>query len=360
MWPRGQSHAKKEENRPGCKYYLYGKCDRGNECTYKHDPMVKKVWHEERQRKKQEEKAAADQADADKLAADLALEEERKRVKEAEEVKEKKKKEDEAKVDDDEETRRKKERRDKVKLKRKRKRELRKAGAMEDSSPMDVDDDNSPDNTHAAKVEPAAKKHKKQATSMLKAAKTATNAKAAASKSRANSVSGHASSNFQTPPTQSQAPVQDPQLQHQIHPHQQPPPPPQQQPPFPVQQQQRSIHFQPTVPSHFSFAPNPLLQQHIPPGGQVHGHGTLGGDHPWHVQQQAQLGTEFFRHQEAVQAQSLNRSVRLNNLRNEIANIQARITSTRISHPPGTVDMNSLMAAEQDLKQKLFEATYMN
>ena len=78
------------------------------------------------------------------------------------------------------------------------------------------------------------------------------------------------------------------------------------------------------------------------------------------MQQQAQLGTEFFRHQEAVQAQSLNRSVRLNNLRNEIANIQARITSTRISHPPGTVDMNSLMAAEQDLKQKLFEATYMN
>ena len=78
------------------------------------------------------------------------------------------------------------------------------------------------------------------------------------------------------------------------------------------------------------------------------------------MQQQAQLGTEYFRHQEAVQAQSLNRSVRLNNLRNEIANIQARITSTRISHPPGTVDMNSLMAAEQDLKQKLFEGTYMN
>ena len=185
------------------------------------------------------EKEAANQADADKAAADLALEEEEK-VKEAEEVKEvkdNKKKEDEAKVDDDEEAKRKKERRDKVKLKRKRKRELRKAGAMEDSSPMDVDDDISPDNSHAAKAEPAAKKHKKQATSVSKAAKTATNAKAAASKSRANSVTGHTSSNFQTPLTQTQAPVQDPQLQHQIHPHQQPPsPPPQQQPPSPLQQ----------------------------------------------------------------------------------------------------------------------------
>ena len=285
MWPRGQSHAKKEENRPGGKYYLYGKGDRGNECTFKHDPTAKKAWHEERQRKKKEEKEAAEQADADKAAADLALEEEEK-VKEAEEVKEvkdKKKKEDEARGDDDEEAKRKKERRDKVKLKRKRKRELRKAGAMEDSSPMDVDDNNSPDIHQAAKVEPAAKKHKKQATLVSKAAKPATNAKATASKLRTNSVTGHPNSSFQTPHPQSQTPVQDPQLQHQNHPHQQPPPPPQQPPPFPMQQQhqQRNIHFQPTIPSHFSFAPNPLLQQRIPPGGQVHDHGTLGGDHPW-------------------------------------------------------------------------------
>ena len=52
-------------------------------------------------------------------------------------MKDNKKKKDEAKGDDNEEARRKKERRDKVKLKQKSKRELRKAGAMEDSSPMD-------------------------------------------------------------------------------------------------------------------------------------------------------------------------------------------------------------------------------
>ena len=76
-------------------------------------------------------------------------------------------------------------------------------------------------------------------------------------------------------------------------------------------------------------------------------------------QQQPNMNIDFLR-QEAIQAQTLNRSVRLNNLRNEIANVQARITNTRISHPPGTVDMSSLLAAEQELKQKLYEATYLN
>ena len=68
----------------------------------------------------------------------------------------------------------------------------------------------------------------------------------------------------------------------------------------------------------------------------------------------------MMRRQEAIQAQTLNRNSRLNYLRNELTNVQARIHNTRTSHIPGTVDLGSLMAAEQDLKQKLYEATYLN
>ena len=74
---------------------------------------------------------------------------------------------------------------------------------------------------------------------------------------------------------------------------------------------------------------------------------------------QTQLGIEMMRRQEAIQAQTLNRNARLNILRSELSSVQERIHNSRTSHIPGTNDLGSLMAAEQNLKQKLYEVTYL-
>ena len=312
----GQSHARKEENRGPCKYFLYDKCNKSNECTYKHDLAAKKKHHEERQKKKDEEKA--------------------KKEKEEEEAKEKaKKEEEEKKKKDTEEAKEKKKNKmkEKVKQKQKRRRDAGKGGAKDDSRSMDVD--NPVSNSSSSKVEPVAKKLREQQDPKPETAKQE------AIPSPSVPIPSHA-----PPPCHISAPP--PNFQQQATNNFQQPPPPthQAQPPNPC-----NIHFQPTIPNHFNFAPSPMIIPQLPSGSQA--------QNCWPQQQQPNMNIDYLR-QEAIQAQTLNMSVRLNNLRNEIANVQARITNTRISHPPGTVDMSSLLAAEQELKQKLYEANYLN
>ena len=63
---------------------------------------------------------------------------------------------------------------------------------------------------------------------------------------------------------------------------------------------------QSNIPNTFNFShtSNPMPHTLLPPGGLAHGRGTLGGESPWLVLNQAQLGIEMVRRQEAVHAQS--------------------------------------------------------
>ena len=63
---------------------------------------------------------------------------------------------------------------------------------------------------------------------------------------------------------------------------------------------------QSNIPNTFNFShtSNPMPHTLLPPGGLAHGRGTLGGESPWLVLNQAQLGIVMVRRQEAVHAQS--------------------------------------------------------
>ena len=87
------------------------------------------------------------------------------------------------------------------------------------------------------------------------------------------------------------------------------------------------------------------------------GHGTLGGENPWQVPNQAQLGIEMMRAQAAVRAQTLNKAARLNHLRSELANVRAQLVETT-SETPGSEDISALVTLEQKLKEKLIKITY--
>ena len=58
-----------------------------------------------------------------------------------------------------------------------------------------------------------------------------------------------------------------------------------------------------------------------------------------------------------IQAQSLTRRARLDNIRSEIGFLQSRIFASQ-SQPQGTVDIQALMNQEAALKQLLFEQSY--
>lgn len=63
---------------------------------------------------------------------------------------------------------------------------------------------------------------------------------------------------------------------------------------------------QSNIPNTFncSHTSTPMPHTLLPPGGLAHGRGTLGGESPWLVLNQAQLGIAMVRRQEAVHAQS--------------------------------------------------------
>ena len=92
----GYSHAKKEENRGQCKYFNFGKCDKGVECTFKHDIEARKKHHEERKLKK-EEKEKEEASKGDNVEENKEEEKEEKKAKgKSERSKAKKKKRQEA------------------------------------------------------------------------------------------------------------------------------------------------------------------------------------------------------------------------------------------------------------------------
>ena len=92
----GYSHAKKEENRGQCKYFNFGKCDKGVECTFKHDIEARKKHHEERKLKK-EEKEKEEASAGDKVEENKEEDKEEKKAKgKSEKSKAKKKKRQEA------------------------------------------------------------------------------------------------------------------------------------------------------------------------------------------------------------------------------------------------------------------------
>ena len=68
--------------------------------------------------------------------------------------------------------------------------------------------------------------------------------------------------------------------------------------------------FQTNIPSSFNFSNTLTLPQPplLPPGGQALGLGTLGSESPWLMANQAQLGLEMMRRQEAVNAQTVHTS----------------------------------------------------
>ena len=51
----GASHSRKEENRGPCKYFISSKCNKENECTFKHDAAARKLHHDQVKMKKEEE-----------------------------------------------------------------------------------------------------------------------------------------------------------------------------------------------------------------------------------------------------------------------------------------------------------------
>ena len=322
----GQSHSKKEENRGNCRYFLHGDCNKGNECTYKHDAAAKSNYHIEVEKKKKEKE------EKEVEMAKKKAEDEEKKAKEDKEV--------------NKETE-KKEKRDKAKQKRKRKRDQRKAGTKGNSSPMDIDGNLSP-NSSESKQEQVAKKTKKSMPSKSKAATGVQANRAQASTEGTSNSQTHSNSHIPLPNPNQASFNQPPPNHHNHHHHLNIPPPP--------------IHnFQHSIPNSFNFTPtpSPLPPFQLPLGGQGHGLGTLGGENPWPVVNQTQLGIEMMRRQEAIQAQTLNRNARLNILRSELSSVQERIHNSRTSHIPGTNDLGSLMAAEQNLKQKLYEVTYL-
>ena len=324
----GASHSKKEENRGPCKYFFHGKCTKGNDCTFKHDAAAKSKYHKEIQ--------------------------ERKEAKEKEE-KDKKEKEEREKAEKTDAEKKTKEKREKLKLKRKRRREQKKAGAVENSSTMEVDPD-SADDTETSKSEPVPKKAKTP--KVIPPTKGTSKTKEVAVPASEASLQlpthpppavqtpANVPCNFNVPPPPSSSSNTIPNPNFHI-------PPPNSNP--------NQFQFHQHIPNTFNFShtPNPMPHSLLPPGGLAQGHGTLGGENPWPVLNQAQLGIEMARRQEAVHAQSMNRAARLNQLRAEISNVQSRIQCAP-SQAPGSIDIGLLVNLEQNLQQRLYEMTFLN
>ena len=200
-------------------------------------------------------------------------------AKKAEEEKKVKEKEDKNEEE-------KKEKRDKAKQTRKRKREQRKARTNENSSSMDIDDDLTPDSSNS-KHEQAAKQTKKARSSKSEATTgVQTNRAAPASSEGRTCGLTHSNSQIPHPNSATFTQPQPPRHSHLNIP-----------PPIP--------NFQHSIPNSFHFAPIPnpkssVIPYLLPLGGQAQGPGTLGGENPWPVSNQTQLGIKLLRRQEVI------------------------------------------------------------
>ena len=320
----GASHTRKEENRGPCKYFAIGTCNKGNNCTFKHDAAAKKLLAEEAKKRKEEEEA-----------------------------KKEKEKEEKAKKEREEEIAKRK--KEKAKQKRKRKRELKKAGDKADSSAMEVDHDTAKDDS-TSKSTPAPKKAKtapKKPTPTNPPSKASNNANAKAP-SAEGAETGQTHTQTSSSDTSHVPPTTVKILSHfQI-------PPPGSQIFTPHLLNANQYQYQTNIPSSFNFSNTLILPQpptNLPPGGQATGLGTLGGENPWLVPNQTQLGIEMMMAQATVRAQTLNREARLNHLRSELANVWAQLLETS-SETPGSEDISAIVTLEQNLKDKLIEITH--
>ena len=325
----GRSHAQKEENRAQCDFFNFGRCKKGNECRYKHDLAAKAAYHETEGKKKKEESEREEER-----------KEEEKRKKKVEEVN-RKEEEEEKKLKGT------KEEKKKEKLKRKRmNRKLRKTGdSTVSSAGMEVDEDSTEEIP-----QPASKKKKNS----KKPGGNNTNATNDQGKPKAPT------SALARPQTSLQPGVSQPPTA--LHPDLSRPPPSfgpfqpsgHQIPPSFEFNQVSSIHNIPPC-----FTPNLLPsvpQRNIQPPVV----GTFSGAQGWSAQGwqgPGQVEPERRRHEEMIQAQSLTRRARLDNIRSEIAYLQSRIFASQ-SQPRGTIDIQALMNQEAALKQLLFEQSY--
>ena len=288
-----------------------------------------------------------------KNAAKKLLKEKAKKRKEEKEAKKEKEKEEEAKKEKEEEKAKKK--KEKAKQKRKRKRELKKAGDKADSSAMEVDHDTAKDDS-TSKSTPAPKKAKtapKKPTPTNPPSKASNNANAKAP-SAEGAETGQTHTQTSSSDTSHVPPTTVKILSHfQI-------PPPGSQIFTPHLLNANQYQYQTNIPSSFNFSNTLILPQpptNLPPGGQATGLGTLGGENPWLVPNQTQLGIEMMMAQATVRAQTLNREARLNHLRSELANVWAQLLETS-SETPGSEDISAIVTLEQNLKDKLIEITH--
>ena len=85
------------------------------------------------------------------------------------------------------------------------------------------------------------------------------------------------------------------------------------------------------------------------------------GSAPWSAQwsgpSPAELAMGHARHQEAALAQAMSRRMRLDNLRNELSSVQARLMTVHTA-PPGTVNINELVMHEIALKRRMLEGNF--
>ena len=299
----GRSHAKKPENLGQCTYFNFGRCTKVG-CKFKHDEAAKLKFHEEKKREK-EQREKEEKEDEKEKGKEKAKEGEKKKTEKSDEDK-------------------KREKREKEKLKKKRKRELKKAETKDCEKPMDVDD--SVTNSSSVSADPA--KESKRA----KVEKP--------------------------PPPAPEAPTAPPpNPTHNIYSHPPPPIPTHSRPTLPPHLQSFPPPFQHSLPPTFNFSQHNSLQAAAASTTPYPGpHGApAAASGPFQWQQEA---SNHFLQQEAVQAQSFTRKMKLEKLRSEIANVQGRIMAAH-SQPTGSEELTQLVMHESALKQRMYEATYL-
>ena len=293
----GRSHTKKEENNGPCRYYFFGKCTKGKDCPYKHDPIAKKAFFDQRNKEKEEkEKAKKEESTTDQGGVELNDDDEG------------------GKKDEEEKKKRKKTKKGK-----------KKDGASE---PMDTSNTGG-----AGKAKP-------------NSAVTPSAFPSSATSAAATPVVSQPQHQPQQMHMLQQQPTQAPQ-QHMFT----RPPPPVIPPNFQFGAQ--------TIPiGAFSFNGQPQNIQHA---HHTYGRGPQAGGAVQNWQPQLPSSEELMRARQeaAIQHQTLSRRLQLDQLRAELSNVQSQIHASH-NQPPGTYNLQELVFQEANLMQRLTEAGKFN
>ena len=318
----GRSHAKKEENNGPCRYYFFGKCVKGKDCPYKHDPVAKKAFFDQRNKEKEEEKVKEDKkkekVKEDKEGSEAVID----LVKDDENV-------NKVEVKDGEEKRKAEiEKKRKKRLAQKEKAKKKKEGAP---SPMETSNTGGDGNTQV-KPDSAAPPPPNPATSSVTA-----------------QASGATASYPQHIHPNSVQVQQMQAMQPQPNLFARPPPP--------------------IIPSTFQFgAQNPMStfnfsgqMQNLQPTHQTFGRGPQAGvvGQGWQPQMPTNEELMRARQEAAIQHQTMSRRMQLDQLRAELSNVQSQIHASH-NQPPGTFNLQELVFQEASLMQRLNEAGKYN